>query len=173
VKSPILAADMHLTLRTLIVVFFTLAGWQNACAENYARVLGVVASLDEYKDSYAVGVGVGRDLPRLAPHLGVEGEFFKSFSKMDGKTGDLTFNKTAVFATYSYPIETRVHLHGKVGLRYAAFKDSVAGDSSNVGVDWGIGTLLVLDHNRNLVVEFITSDENKFSQLAIGLQFFY
>ena len=164
---------MHRTLRLLVVVALTLAAWPSARAENYARVVGVLASLDEYKDSYAIGVGVGRDLPRLAPHLGVEAEFFKSFSKMDGKTGDLTFNKTTVFATYSYPIETRIHINGKVGLRYAAFKDTVAGDSSDVGVDWGIGALLALDHNRNVVLEFITSDENKFSQLVVGLQFFY
>jgi len=164
---------MHLTLRTLLVVIVTLAGWHNARAENYARALAVLASLDGYKDSYAIGIGVGRDLPRLAPHLGVEGEFFKSFSKMDGKTGDLTFNKTALFATYSYPIEPRIHITGKVGLRYAALKNTVAGDESDVGVDWGVGALLALDHNRNVVVEFITSDENNFSQLAIGLQFFY
>jgi len=164
---------MHLTLRAIVAVLFTFLGGQTACAESYARVLGVLASLDGYGDAYAVGVSVGRDLPRLAPHLGVEGEFFKSFSKMDGTTGDQTFNKTAVFATYSYPVESRIFITGKVGLRYAAFKNSVAGDDNDVGMDWGIGTLLGLDHNRNVVVEFITSDENKFTQLAVGLQFFY
>ena len=90
-----------------------------------------------------------------------------------GNRGAVTFNKTAVFMNYSFPIEPRIFLHGKVGLRYAAFKNSVSGADSDVGMDWGIGTLLKLDHNRNVVLEFITSDENKFSQLAVGLQFFY
>lgn len=160
-------------LRTLVVAVLILAVWPNAHAANYARALGVLASLDGYNDSYAVGVAVGRDLPRLLPHLGVEGEFFKSFSKMSGKTSDLTFNKTAVFVTYSYPVEPRIHINGKVGLRYAAFKDSVAGSNNDTGVDWGVGALLAFDHNRNVVLEFITSDENKFSQFAVGLQFFY
>ena len=164
---------MHFTSRALIVVVLTLAAWPNARAENYARVLGVLASLDGYGDAYAVGVAIGRDLPQLAPHLGVEGEFFKSFSKMGSASGAVTFNKTAVFMNYSFPVEPRIFLHGKVGLRYAAFKNSVSGDNSDVGMDWGIGTLLKLDHNRNVVLEFITSDENKFSQLAVGLQFFY
>ena len=163
---------MNLTLRAFAVAVLAAAS-HHAHAENYARALGVLATLDGYRSSYAVGVSVGRDLPQLLPHLGVEGEFFKSFSKMDGKNGNLTFNKTAVFATYSYPIEPRIHINGKAGLRYAAFKDTVTGDSSDVGMDWGIGALLALDHNRNVVLEFITSDENKFSQFAVGLQFFY
>lgn len=164
---------MHLTQRIFLVSILILAAGQSARAENYARVLGALASLDGYSDSYAVGFAVGRDLPRLAPHVGVEGEFFKSFSKMDGSNGDVTFNKTAVFATYSYPIEPRIFIHGKVGLRYAALKNSVTGDDSDIGVDWGVGTLLALDHNRNVVLEFITSDENKFTQFVLGLQFFY
>lgn len=163
---------MSLFLRTLIVVL-TLAGWHHAHAENYARAVGVLAALDGYNNAYAAGVSVGRDLPRLLPHLGVEGEFFKSFSKMHSNTGELTFNKTAVFLAYAYPIEPRLYIKGKVGLRYAAFKDTSTGNDSDVGVDWGIGTLLRLNHNRNVVVEFITSDENNFSQLAVGLQFFY
>lgn len=172
-NSPILAVAMYLTFRALAIAVLTIAAWQHAHAENYVRALGVMATLDSYTSSYAVGVSVGRDLPRLLPHLGVEGEFFKSFSKMHGPNGNLTFNKTAVFATYSYPIDPRIHITGKAGLRYTAFKDTVSGDSSDVGMDWGIGTLLALDHNRNVVLEFITSDENKFSQFAIGLQFFY
>ena len=160
-------------LRTLVVAVLTLAVSHNAHAANYARALGVLASLDGYNDSYAVGVAVGRKLPRLLPHLGVEGEFFKSFSKMRGKTSDLTFNKTAAFVTYSYPVEPRIYLNGKGGLRYAAFKDSVTGDNNDTGVDWGVGARLAFDHNRNVVLEFITSDENKFSQFAVGLQFFY
>lgn len=159
--------------RILVVVVLTFAAGADAHAANYARALGVLASLDGYKDSYAVGVAVGRELPRLLPHLGIEGEFFKSFSKMSGPNSNLTFNKTAVFVTYSYPVEPRIYLNGKVGLRYAAFKDSAAGNNNDTGVDWGVGALLAFDHKRNVVVEFITSDENKFSQFAVGLQFFY
>ncbi|MBI3775132.1 MAG: outer membrane beta-barrel protein [Gammaproteobacteria bacterium] len=164
---------MHLTQRVLVIGILLLATGHTVRAENYARVLGALASLDGYSDSYALGVSVGRDLPRLAPHLGVEGEFFKSFSKMDGTPGDVTFNKTAAFVTYTYPIELRIYMHGKVGLRYAALKNSVTGDDSDVGVDWGVGAMFALDHHRNVVLEFITSDENNFSQLALGLQFFY
>lgn len=164
---------MFLITRALIIFMLTAIAGHHAHAENYVRAMGVLASLDEYSASYAVGVSVGRDLPQLLPHLGVEGEFFKSFSKMDGKNGDLTFNKTALFATYTYPLEPRIRIFGKTGLRYAAFKDTAAGDSSDVGMDWGIGTVLALDHNRNVILEFITSDENNFSQLAVGLQFFY
>lgn len=159
--------------RTLAAAVLALAAWPNAHAANYARALAVIASLDGYQDAYALGAGVGRDLPRVMPYLGVEGEFFKSFAKLDGKSGDRTFNKTAVFMTYSYPVEPRIQINGKVGLRYVAFKDTVAGSSSDAGVDWGVGALLALDHNRNVVLEFITDDENKFSQFAVGLQFFY
>ena len=164
---------MHLTLRVLTLVLLPAAAWHSAHAENYARALGVLASMDGYNNSYAVGAAIGRDLPRLLPHLGVEGEFFKSFSKMHGKNGDLTFNKAAVFATYTYPIDPRIRLSGKVGLRYAGFKNTLNGDSSDTGMDWGVGSVLALDHNRNVIFEYITSDENKFSQLAVGLQFYY
>lgn len=164
---------MHPTLRALVVVVATLAAWPNARAENYTRVLAALASLDGHSDAYALGVAVGRDLPRLAPHLGVEGEFFKSFSKMNSSNGAVTFNKTAVFINYSYPLEPRIFIYGKVGMRYAAFKNSARGDDSDVGVDWGVGTLLAFDHNRNVVLEYLTSDENNFSQLALGLQFYY
>lgn len=164
---------MYLTVRVLIFVLFPAAAWHSAHAENYARALGVLASMDGYNNAYAVGAAMGRDLPRLLPYLGVEGEFFKSFSKMHGKNGDLTFSKAAVFATYSYPIEPRIRLSGKVGLRYVSFKNTLNGDSSDTGMDWGVGTVLALDRNRNVVFEYITSDENKFSQLAVGLQFVY
>lgn len=164
---------MHLTLRILSLVLLPTAVWHSAHAENYARALGVLASLDGYNNAYAIGAAMGRDLPRLLPYLGIEGEFFKSFSKMHGANGDLTFNKAALFATYTYPIDPRIRLGGKVGLRYASFKNTLNGDSSDTGMDWSVGTVLVLDHNRNVVLEYITSDENKFSQLAIGLQFFY
>lgn len=151
----------------LFGVFFTLPC---AYAEDFLRIEGAATSLSGYKEAYAAGFAWGRDLPHLLPRMSAEVEFLKGFTKLRG-ANTLSFSKTAGFAAFTFPVDRRISVKGKVGLRYATFDASSSGQDNDLGVDFGFGALFTLDRARRISAEYISSDDNNFSQFILGLQF--
>jgi hypothetical protein len=118
-------------------------------------------------------VGIGRSVPELLPWLNVEAEFLKSFTKLERDGAQRSFSKTAAFAALVYPVDPRVLIKGKVGIRYAAFTADGTGSDRDLGTDWGVGALYRWDRTRLLAVEYMTSDYNDFSQLVASVQFHF
>lgn len=141
-----------------------------AHAEDYLRVEGAVVSLSGYNDANAAGFAWGRDMPHVLPRMSAEVEFLKGFTKLRG-ANSVSFSKTAGFAAFTFPVDPRIVVKGKVGLRYATFDTSSNGQDNDLGVDFGIGALYTLDRARRVVAEYISSDDNDFSQFLLGLQF--
>jgi hypothetical protein len=155
-------------IRRLVMVGALLISTGATAADFYAKPMLALVGLHGYDDAYAVGLGISRPLPQMSPYLGAEVDFLKSFSKLKSNSGDLSFSKVAAFAALTYPLDPRVQIKARVGLRYAAF--SGADDDSDTGVDWGVGALLLLDSLRTVTLEYVTSDENNFTQVIAGLQ---
>lgn len=158
--------------RFLLLVFCTCAlVAPSAQAEDYLRLEAALVSLSGYDDANAAGFAWGRDLPRQLPHMSAEVEFLKGFTKLRG-SNSLSFSKTAAFAAFTYPADPRILAKGKVGLRYSTLDRSGKGGMNNdLGVDFGIGALYILDRTRRLTVDYISGNDNDFSQFILGLQF--
>lgn len=154
-----------------VMLCFVFCAAPGAHAEDYLRIEGALTSLTGYKDAYAAGFAWGRDLPQLLPHMNAEVEFLKGFTRLRG-SDDLSYSKTAGFAAFTFPVDPRIVVKGKVGLRYATLDHSGNGGQDNdLGVDFGIGALFTLDRTRRICAEYISSDDNEFSQFLFGLQF--
>lgn len=157
--------------RILPIMFcFIFCAAPGAHAGDYLRIEGALVSLTGYDDAHAAGFAWGRDLPHLLPRMSAEIEFMKGFNKLRG-ANSLSFSKTAGFAAWTFPVDPRIVVKGKVGLRYATFNRSGNGQDNDLGVDFGIGALYTLDRARRLSAEYISSDDNEFSQFILGLQF--
>jgi hypothetical protein len=146
-----------------------------AHADDYVTLRAAVAGIDNYKQDYAAGIGLGHSLAHLIPHFALEGEFIKSFSQMKSTAAKRTFAMTSVFGVFTYPLEQRFLIKGKYGLRYASFKDKDKAstgitNSSDTGSAYGLGALYALDRTRELSAEYVTSDTNDFYQFVVGLQ---
>ncbi len=142
-----------------------------AATDFVVKPFGAIVKMQGYEDGVAAGLGVSWPLRQLTPYLSAETEFMKTFSRLEGDAGNLTFSKVAAYAALTYPFDPRVQLKGKVGFRYAALKESGSGgNSSDTGADWGVGVQLLLDNLRSIELEYITSDENNFSQMLVGLR---
>lgn len=145
----------------------------HAHADDYLLIRAAVAGADGFNQDYAAGIGFGHTLYHLIPHFAVEGEFLKSFSKMKSSAAHRTFAMTSVNGVFTYPMDQRLSLKGKFGLRYASIKDDTGTDTQNsndTGTVYGIGVLYALDRTRELATEYVTSDANNFYQLIVGLQ---
>jgi hypothetical protein len=155
----------------LTLMLFLLAPAAHAAAGFVVKPFVALVTMDEYKDGIAGGLGLSWPLENLSRYLTAEAEFMKSFARMESSSGKRSFSKTAVFGALTYPFDPRVQFKGKVGIRYAAYESSGADSSGNdVGADFGVGAQLLLDNLRTIELEYITSDENRFSQLMLGLR---
>lgn len=148
----------------------TVASSVHATADFIVKPFAAVVTMDGYDNGIAAGLGISWPLRQLAPYLTAEAEFMKSFAKMDGNDTDRAFSKVGAYGALTYPFDPRVNIKGKLGFRYAAFKDSGSDSSSDTGVDWGAGLQLLLDSRKTVEFEYITSDENNFSQWLAGLR---
>jgi hypothetical protein len=156
-----------------IILASTLLPCSGARADVYAKPLAALVRVDGWSDALAAGVGIGRSVPELTQWLVVEAEFLKSFTKLERAEAQRSFSKTAAFAALVFPVDPRVFIKGKVGIRYASFDADGSGGDRDLGADWGVGALYLWDRSRMIALEYMTSDYNDFSQLVAGVQFHF
>jgi hypothetical protein len=155
-----------------ILILGMLSPAAHAANDFVVKPFLALVTMEEYKDGIAAGLGLGWPLENFTRFLSAEVEYMKSFARMESTSGKRSFSKTAAFAALTYPFDPRVRFKGKIGFRYATYKDTGAGSGSgdDVGADFGVGVQLLLDSLRTVEVEYITSDENDFSQALVGLR---
>jgi hypothetical protein len=155
-------------------------------ANDYVRAIATLSSMEKVDDGIAAGVGWGRTLYHVLPHFGVEGEIIKSFSNLEQKQTENTlkrsFTKAGFYGTLTYPLNLRWLIKGKLGFQYSSIKNRLintagtttnSSNSTDTGMDFGIGAIIRLDRRKDVTIEYITNDTNDFSHVLLALQFNY
>ncbi len=159
----------RLLLTTFLALLIPIAHGQDGFV---VKPFAALVSMDSYTNGVAAGIGIGWPLPYFSQYMTAEAEYMKSFARMESSSGRRSFAKGAIFAALTYPFDPRIHFKGKVGLRYATYENSGTGDAggNDIGGDFGLGAQVLLDNLRTVEIEYITSDENRFSQFLVGLR---
>ena len=178
---------MSMRKALIFIIFFTEIG-SEAVAEPqyYAKAFAARASMDTYSSGVAAGLGFGKKLYQFIPHFVVEGEVSKSFSSLKLKQATnptkRSFTDAAVFGAFTFPVNYRYAVKGKLGFHYVSISDKVTDNTNNTstrnnshdaGLEAGVGLVVTLDPRKDIVMEYTTNDTNDFSQLMLAFQFNY